>query len=158
MEKKQKKTSKAQTLEEITASLERTNALLEEILQTITEKTTPSVPITPPMDTEHQTISATLNWLGIPANLKGYTLCESALNWLINQEKNTISLTKELYPYLSNKFQTTPSRCERALRHAIHSGFERSPEIFLLLFPKITKCPTNSEFLFRLTNYLEKGC
>ena len=147
--KKMKKTPKtSQELLEI-------KGLLVEILQAIKEKEKDST-LPPPATVDP--ISSTLNWLSIPSHIKGYTYCEAAIDYILSKNGQFLSITKELNPFLAEKFDTTPSRIERSVRHAIQTGFARNPQAFGLLFPINSKSPTNSEFLFRVAKYLIKGC
>ena len=57
--------------------------------------------------------------VGVPAHIKGYQFVREAIIMAVNNEEIINSVTKTLYPNLSKMFQTTPSRVERAIRHAI---------------------------------------
>lgn len=87
--------------------------------------------------------------LGIPANIKGFTYIREALLVCIVEPDKVTYVTKCLYPELASKFKTTPSRVERAIRHAIERSWSikdgtRMGEYFYL---GDRKRPTNSEFL-----------
>jgi len=62
--------------------------------------------------------------IGIPAHLNGYSYIRSAIIYFMNA-KNDISITKEIYPEVAKQYNTTSSRVERGIRHAIEVAFER---------------------------------
>ena len=91
-----------------------------------------------------------LEWihdLGIPAHIKGYGYLKEAIMFAI--EHKNFSITKELYPLVATKYSTTPSRVERAIRHAIEVGWNRgNPEFLKKTFGcTIVGRPTNSELI-----------
>ena len=57
--------------------------------------------------------------IGVPAHIKGYQYLREAIIMVVNDIEMINSITKILYPTIAKKFQTTPSRVERAIRHAI---------------------------------------
>lgn len=89
--------------------------------------------------------------LGIRDNLSGaYYLRAAVLLW-----RPGIAITKELYPAVAKEFGSTASRVERAIRHAIESGWERAAEydriaIFAGTIDPLNARPTNAEFIARL--------
>lgn len=102
-------------------------------------------------------VSNILREIGIPANLKGYNYLRESIIYCTN---NTIdSITKELYPFIARKFNITPDRVERGMRHAIEVGCERADEevmheYFGNSYKKNKKKPTNSEFIFNIVDYI----
>ena len=69
--------------------------------------------------------SAFLREMGVPANILGYDYLSEAINMVAADRSAILSVTKILYPAVAEKFQTTPSRVERAIRHAIEVAWER---------------------------------
>lgn len=97
--------------------------------------------------------------LGFKANLKGYNYSRRAL-LMIHEDPDCINyITKRLYPQLAKEFNTTSSRVERAIRHAIETAWENGDmelieEIFGYTVSKHKGKPTNSEFIALLADYI----
>ena len=90
--------------------------------------------------------------VGVPAHIKGYQYIREAIMLAVNNEEILNSVTKSLYPTLSEKFSTTPSRVERAIRHAIEVAWNRGQiemheKIFGYTVNSNKGKPTNSEFI-----------
>lgn len=103
-------------------------------------------------------ISQLLKNLGIPANLKGYQYLLLAI--VTYKQKPNISLSKKLYPQIAQEYNTTPSRVERAIRHAIEIGFTRGDRsLYKKIFENsisIEKSrPTNGEFIACVAEWLD---
>lgn len=97
-------------------------------------------------------ISNLLIKLGIPASIKGYRFAREAIKIIIEQPESIHAVTKTIYPVVANRFDTTPSRVERAIRHAIEISVTRANyELYNKLFGSTIVSskakPTNSEFL-----------
>lgn len=105
------------------------------------------------------TITKVLHELGIPSHIKGYGYIRKGVT-LIYQNPDLIGgITKELYPEIAKKFDTTVSRVERAIRHAIEVSWNRgSWELMEEIFGHsvdIDKAkPTNSEFMVTVADKL----
>lgn len=90
--------------------------------------------------------------LGIPANIKGYQYLREAVMMVLADRSITGRITKELYPGVAKRFGTTPSKVERAMRHAIEVAWNRGRLDTVnrmyghRLFEKQDK-PSNSEFI-----------
>lgn len=101
-------------------------------------------------------ISDLMKQIGIPAHIKGYYYIRESI--LMNIEKQEyISMTKELYPQIAQKFTTTPQRVERAIRHAIETTWKRGniallQEIFGCTIDSKKGKPTNSEFIAMISD------
>lgn len=100
-------------------------------------------------------IIRTLQELGVPASIKGYLYLRTGLEILLENPSKISSVTKELYPEIAEEHGTTPSRVERAIRHAIERTFDNygTEEIMYRLgnCASIQKGkPTNSEFMAAL--------
>lgn len=113
---------------------------------------------------EHQTLSAfssrdlekdvtdMIHEIGVPAHIKGYQYLRDAISMSVNDIEMLGSITKALYPAIASKYQTTPSRVERAIRHAIEVAWSRGRmETLDALFGYTINTgkgkPTNSEFI-----------
>ncbi len=90
--------------------------------------------------------------VGVPAHIKGYQYLRDAILMVIEDSEMLNSITKILYPTIAKRNQTTPSRVERAIRHAIEVAWSRgNMEIINNLFSYTVSTgkgkPTNSEFI-----------
>ncbi len=90
--------------------------------------------------------------VGVPAHIKGYQYLRDAILMVIEEPEMLNSITKILYPTIAKRNQTTPSRVERAIRHAIEVAWSRgNMEIINSLFSYTVSTgkgkPTNSEFI-----------
>lgn len=104
-------------------------------------------------------ITDIIHQIGIPAHIKGYYYLREAIMLSINDTDMLESVTKLLYPAVASKFETTPSRVERAIRHAIEIAWDRgNVDILNNMFGyTVNVCkgkPTNSEFIALITDYL----
>ena len=90
--------------------------------------------------------------VGIPAHIKGYQYLRDAIMMIIEDQELLSAITKILYPTIAKRNKTTPSRVERAIRHAIEVAWSRgNMEVINSMF-SYTVCtgkgkPTNSEFM-----------
>lgn len=97
--------------------------------------------------------------IGVPAHIKGYLYLREAI-WLVYHDVELLgSVTKVLYPKIAEKYHTTPSRVERAIRHAIEVAWNRGNlESLSSLFGypvNLSKTkPTNSEFIALISDRL----
>lgn len=90
--------------------------------------------------------------IGVPAHIKGYQYLREAISMSVNDMDMLGSITKTLYPTIAEKYQTTSSRVERAIRHAIEVAWNRGRmETLDSLFGYTINTgkgkPTNSEFI-----------
>lgn len=104
-------------------------------------------------------ITKTLHDLGIPSHIKGYQYIRDGVEIIFDRPDIIGGITKELYPELANKFETTVSRVERAIRHAIEVSWNRGDwDLMEELFGHsvdIDKAkPTNSEFMVTIADKL----
>lgn len=104
-------------------------------------------------------VTKLLHGLGVPSHIKGYQYIREGV--LLMYEKPDIvgAITKELYPEIANKFDTTVSRVERAIRHAIEVSWNRGDidlmeEIFGHSVDYDRAKPTNSEFIVTVSDKL----
>ncbi len=104
-------------------------------------------------------ITKMLHELGIPSHIKGYQYIREAVNIIFDNPSVIGGITKELYPELAKKFNTTTSRVERAIRHAIEVSWNRGnldfmEEIFGYSVDIDKAKPTNSEFMVTIADKL----
>ena len=104
-------------------------------------------------------ITKMLHELGIPSHIKGYQYIREAVNIIFENPSVIGGITKELYPELAQKFNTTTSRVERAIRHAIEVSWNRGnldfmEEIFGYSVDIDKAKPTNSEFMVTIADKL----
>ena len=106
----------------------------------------------PVQDSLEKQVTAVIQSLGVPAHVKGYQYLREAIQTTIEDRETNSAITKVLYPTIAKKYQTTPSRVERAIRHAIEVTFSRGPvepkeEMFGYTIGYGKGKPTNSEFI-----------
>ena len=97
--------------------------------------------------------------IGVPAHIKGYQYLREAILLTIDDMDIINSVTKVLYPEVARKFNTTPSRVERAIRHAIEVAWDRGDietlqKFFGYTVSNIKGKPTNSEFIAMIADCL----
>ncbi len=90
--------------------------------------------------------------IGVPAHIKGYQYLRDAIMMSVNDSEMLNSITKQLYPTIAKQHKTTPSRVERAIRHAIEVAWSRGKmdtidELFGYTVSNGKGKPTNSEFV-----------
>jgi len=90
--------------------------------------------------------------VGIPAHIKGYRFLREAIRLTVEQPNLIGSITKQLYPAIAKNFASTPSKVERAIRHAIEVGWARGRlesinNIFGVKVYGHNDRPTNGEFI-----------
>ena len=97
-------------------------------------------------------VTSIIHEIGVPAHIKGYQYLRSAIVMAVNDIDILNSITKQLYPTIANQYDTTPSRVERAIRHAIEVAWGRGRmdtinELFGYTVSAGKGKPTNSEFI-----------
>lgn len=90
--------------------------------------------------------------VGIPAHIKGYQFLREAIKMAIDNPEIINSITKRLYPEVAEKFDTSPSKVERAIRHAIEVAWNRGKieninSLFGVRVYSHNEKPTNGEFI-----------
>ena len=104
-----------------------------------------------PQDLETE-ITNIIHEIGVPAHIKGYMYLREAITMVVNDMELLSAVTKELYPSIAKKYNTTASRVERAIRHAIEVAWGRGQvEAINKLFGYTINTekgkPTNSEYI-----------
>ena len=97
--------------------------------------------------------------VGVPAHIKGYQYLREAIIMVVKDIDVINQITKSLYPQIAFKFNTTPSRVERAIRHAIEVAWGRGDQktvenIFGYTISAAKVMPTNSEFIAMIADKL----
>lgn len=97
-------------------------------------------------------VTNVIHEIGVPAHIKGYQYLRDAIMMSVNDIDMLNSITKVLYPSIAKKHQTTPSRVERAIRHAIEVAWSRGKmdtidALFGYTVNNGKGKPTNSEFI-----------
>jgi sporulation transcription factor Spo0A len=104
-------------------------------------------------------ITNIIHEIGVPAHIKGYLYLREAIFMVVNDVELLSAVTKELYPSIAKKFNTTASRVERAIRHAIEVAWSRGQvetinKIFGYTIHNSKGKPTNSEFIAMVADKL----
>lgn len=104
-------------------------------------------------------ISKTLHELGVPSHIKGYQYIREGITLLFKNPDYIGGITKELYPTIAKTFDSTASRVERAIRHAIDISWNRANwDLMVDLFGYTVDIdgakPTNSEFIVTIADKL----
>lgn len=104
-------------------------------------------------------ITNIIHEIGVPAHIKGYMYLREAITMVYNDIELLGSITKVLYPDIAKKFNTTASRVERAIRHAIEVAWSRGnidsiSELFGYTISISKAKPTNSEFIAMVADRL----
>ncbi len=104
-------------------------------------------------------IAELMRQIGVPAHIRGYQYIRKGIMMSLKNRDLLNAITKELYPGIAKTYETTPSRVERAIRHAIEVAWTRGDvETLHSMFGYTVKTskgkPTNGEFISMLTDYL----
>ena len=104
-------------------------------------------------------VTGIIHKIGVPAHIKGYQYLRTAILLTVKDSDIINSVTKILYPSVAKKYQTTTSRVERAIRHAIEVAWDRGDVDTLNAYFGYTiqnsrGKPTNSEFIAMIADNL----
>lgn len=104
-------------------------------------------------------VTKVIHKIGVPAHIKGYQYLRTAIILAVNDSEIINSVTKVLYPGIASKYGTTPSRVERAIRHAIEVAWDRGDvetlnRYFGYTVQSSRGKPTNSEFIAIIADML----
>lgn len=107
------------------------------------------------------TVADILREIGIPARILGYQYVREAIKLTVRDMTLMHSMTKTLYPATAEKFNTTPSRVERAIRHAIEVAWDRGDletlqKYFGYTVSSAKGKPTNGEFIAMLADHVTR--
>ena len=122
------------------------DSLLDRIRQATHDSSVLSLP------TLEAEVTAILHEVGVPAHIKGYQYVREAIIIVVQNMDAINAVTKVLYPEVAKRFHTTPSRVERAIRHAIEVAWDRGDletlqGYFGYTVNSAKGKPTNSEFI-----------
>ena len=130
------------------------------IIKTVTNVISPKkVPIK--LDTHlEEKVTKMIHQIGVPAHIKGYHYLRKGIIFCVENNDMINSVTKTLYPSIAKWFHTTPSRVERAIRHAIEVAWDRGDVDVLNSYFGYTihngrGKPTNSEFIVTVADKLK---
>jgi len=128
--------------------------LLGERVRQVARNKSDSVPRAVPVTKRDLEIEITriIHEIGVPAHVKGYQYLRDAIMLVVDEISYLGAITKELYPTIAKKYGTTPSRVERAIRHAIELAWDRGDieklnKLFGYTVNGDRGKPTNSEFI-----------
>ena len=104
-------------------------------------------------------VTKIIHQIGVPAHIKGYQYLRTAILLTVRDSDVINSVTKVLYPEVAKRFNTTPSRVERAIRHAIEVAWDRGDvdtlqKYFGYTVSGIKGKPTNSECIAMIADHL----
>ena len=111
------------------------------------------------LQTLEEDVTEIIHEVGVPAHIKGYQFLKEAIKLVIKKPEIINSITKQLYPSIARNFETSPSKVERAIRHAIEVAWNRGRienlnTIFgYNIYTKNDK-PTNGEFIALIADRL----
>lgn len=116
-----------------------------------------TVPVTSCCTDTEIMVTEIIQKLGVPAHIKGYHYLRTAILSAIDNSKLMECVTKLLYPCVAQKYDTTSSRVERAIRHAIEIAWDRGDtevinSFFGYTIDNYRGRPTNSEFIALVTD------
>ena len=105
-------------------------------------------------------VTSIIHEIGVPAHIKGYQYLREAIRLAVEDMEVINAVTKVLYPTVAKKFGTTPSRVERAIRHAIEVAWDRGDletlqKYFGYTVSNAKGKPTNSEFIAMIADRLQ---
>ena len=133
----------------------------ESVAERLREMTKPDASSTRRADANVEAlVTSIIHEIGVPAHIKGYQYLREAILIAINDMDVINAITKVLYPQVAKTFSTTPSRVERAIRHAIEVAWDRGDLETLQKFFGYTVSytkgkPTNSEFIALIADKLQ---
>ena len=105
-------------------------------------------------------VTSVIHEIGVPAHIKGYQYLREAIMIAVDDMDVINAVTKVLYPEVAKRFNTTPSRVERAIRHAIEVAWDRGDletlqKYFGYTVSNVKGKPTNSEFIAMIADRLQ---
>lgn len=134
-------------------------ASLAENRKAISDASSPLTPIIPESPDIETQVTKIIHQIGVPAHIKGYQYLRTAILLTVKDSDIINSVTKILYPSVAKKYQTTTSRVERAIRHAIEVAWDRGDvdtlnSYFGYTIQNNRGKPTNSEFIAMIADNL----
>ena len=131
----------------------------ESLLELMRQASTPEQEEAPFAPALEGMVTAIIHEIGVPAHIKGYQYLREAIMIAVNDMDVINAVTKVLYPEVAKRFCTTPSRVERAIRHAIEVAWDRGDietlqKYFGYTVNSAKGKPTNSEFIAMIADCL----
>lgn len=131
---------------------------IQSVIKSKNKTTAKQNELSPSADMEAQ-VTKIIHQIGVPAHIKGYQYLRTAILMTIDDSDIINSVTKILYPSVAKKYQTTTSRVERAIRHAIEVAWDRGDvdtlnSYFGYTIQNTRGKPTNSEFIAMIADNL----
>ena len=139
-----------------------TDQMAEKVAEEIYGKNSPKLPRKPAYAGQpnfEQIVTEIIHQIGVPAHIKGYHYLRDAILLAVSNKEIMDSVTKQLYPTVAKHFETTSSRVERAIRHAIEVAWDRGDvdtlnSYFGYTIHNSRGKPTNSEFIAMIADKL----
>ena len=133
--------------------------LYDRLLDMFKMRTVPSLHSQKSARNMDEQITSILLSIGIPAHIKGFQFIREAVRHVVSDPTSINSITKKLYPAIADYFDTTPSKVERAIRHAIEVSWARGKieninDIFGLNIYAKNEKPTNGEFIALIADHM----
>lgn len=147
---------------------EKLNAIIEYILAETEEEKEAAVAILRKADTTKRNVNSVeeqianiLLEIGVPEHIKGHRYSVYAIQLVVDNPDIIDSVTGKLYPAVAEKFNTTGSRAERAIRHGIECAWDRCDldvieKYFGSTISTFKGKPTNGEFIARIANIVRR--
>ncbi len=137
----------------------KSGSVVERIRQMVTALR-PGEPGTGPSVNLEATVTAIIHEIGVPAHIKGYQYLREAIMIAVEDMDVINAVTKVLYPEVAKRYNTTASRVERAIRHAIEVAWDRGDletlqKYFGYTVSNAKGKPTNSEFIAMIADRLQ---
>ncbi|RPF49275.1 two-component system response regulator (stage 0 sporulation protein A) [Thermodesulfitimonas autotrophica] len=136
-------------------------SVLANRIKQLGDGTATSTPFIAPTKPRNLDVAVTniIHEIGVPAHIKGYHYLRDAILMVVEEINLLGGITKELYPMIAQKYNTTPSRVERAIRHAIELAWDRGnmeaiSKFFGYTVNMAKGKPTNSEFIAMIADKL----
>ncbi|WP_066072335.1 sporulation transcription factor Spo0A [Alkalithermobacter thermoalcaliphilus] len=146
-------------IDRIRQMVENKPEVIQEKSNVIIENKTSKAPFVKTSGNIEAQITNIIHEIGVPAHIKGYLYLREAIKMVIDNVELLSAVTKELYPSIAKQFNTTPSRVERAIRHAIEVAWSRGKvdtinQLFGYTVHNTKGKPTNSEFIAMVSDKL----
>ena len=141
----------------------RVSTLLERVRQLAAERTEGlDEPEAGDGQSLERQVTSIIHEIGVPAHIKGYQYLREAIRLTVEDMEVINAVTKVLYPAVAKKFNTTASRVERAIRHAIEVAWDRGDletlqKYFGYTVSNAKGKPTNSEFIAMIADRISLG-
>lgn len=135
---------------------------ITQLLEGVPQQNTLPVKVQIPVRKLDVEVTNIIHQMGVPAHVKGYQYLRDSIIMVVNEVNLLGAVTKELYPMIAEKYNTTASRVERAIRHAIELAWDRGNIEMMNRFFGYTinlerGKPTNSEFIAMVADKLRIG-